>query len=429
MIAFISIFFGLVTGVTPVELAVSGDVREVELRLDGELVGVLRGAPWKLDCDFGRDLTTHVLVAVARGPFGTEIGRASQLINIPRPHVDTQLMLDGWRAGRPRSARLIWRSVEPVEPSAVSIILDGRVLADRFAERYELPELDPEVIHFLSARLECPGNLSASAEVVFGGVYGSSTDTQLTAVPVTGRKLRRLEQVQGLLEKDGQPLRVVALEDGPAEAVIVRDRRALARLAALEALYTPKRDEYPPASLARDDALLVMSPRAYLAVHPEHKYAVFPLSAPTTRKDASLPWMLAAARFDHSPVLPQQLTSAVATAGLRAAASQKRRAVVLVTSDCADVSGQWSPQAVRRYLAQLRVPLRVWQVERPAADAHRSGGFCDGVQLVENVIQYTGAIRRLRRDLQGQQIVWVEGRHLQRKITLTGGDPRMRLAD
>ncbi len=38
MIAFLSIFLGLVTGVTPVELAVSGTVAEIEVRFDGDHV-------------------------------------------------------------------------------------------------------------------------------------------------------------------------------------------------------------------------------------------------------------------------------------------------------------------------------------------------------------------------------------------------------
>ncbi len=431
MITFLSIFLGLVTGIKPVEFVVSGDVTEVEVQLDGEVAGWLREEPWALEVDFGTDLATHELVAVARGSRGEELARVEQRINVPRPLIDTQILLEDWQTGSPRSARLRWQTVEPAEPLTVSLTLDGRIFAESYAERYELPELDPGSIHFLSARLEFPDNQASSAEVVFGGAYGSSTETELTAIPlvITGRKLRRAERLQGRLEEDGEALRVFALEDGPAEVVMVRDRRAIPRLMTLDSSYRRQSKSYLYGALAKDDALLVLSPRAYLAIHPDTRYAVFPLSPPMTRKKTSVPWLLANVKFTKSPVLPQGLTEAVATAGLRAASSQTRRAVVLVTSDCTDIPGQWDPDAVRRFLAQLRVPFRVWQVEEPPAAAVDSGGFCDGVQSIHDVRRYHNAIRSLRLDLLAQQIVWVEGRHLQRKITLTDDDSRVRLAD
>ena len=47
MIAFVTLFLGLVTGQQVVEVAVSGPVVTVELRLDGELVRTVSGEPWK----------------------------------------------------------------------------------------------------------------------------------------------------------------------------------------------------------------------------------------------------------------------------------------------------------------------------------------------------------------------------------------------
>ncbi len=174
-----------------------------------------------------------------------------------------------------------------------------------------------------------------------------------------------------------------------------------------------------------------MSPRAYVAGKSDARYAVFSVSPAMTPGDATLPGALANYLFDRSPVLPSQLIDAVATAGRRAAASQKRRAVVLVVTDCGDVSGQWSLQGVRRYLAQLRVPFRVWVVGPPTglASAPAAGDFCDGAQEIRDVRLYQSAIKQLKDDLQAQQIVWVEGSHLLRKITLTGDSPGLRLAE
>ncbi len=451
MIAFITVFLGLITGIKPVELTVSGDVAEIEVRLDGELVGLLREEPWKLDCDFGRELATHQLVAVARGPRGRELARLEQLINVPRPHADTQILLEDWHAGRPRSARLLWQTVELTEPSAVSITLDGKVIAERHLERYDLPDLDPETVHLLSARMrfpqrgtnattahketssKVPDSVLSSAEVVFGGVFGDSTETELTAVPlwIADRKPRRVDQLQGRLTKAGEALRVVAVDDGPAEVVIVRDHRAITQLKWLGSDYHFRQGKYQYLALAKDDAMLVMSPRSYLACHPDTGYAVFPVSPPITHRDVSLPWTLGTVKFERRPVMPQLLTDAVAAAGLRAAASQRRRAVVLALSECAGVSGQWSSQGVRRFLAQLQVPFSVWLVEPPPAGTPvpAAGSFCDGAQPIFDLVKYQAAIKRLRRELLDQQIAWVEGRHLKREITLVGKEPGVRLLE
>ena len=422
MIAFLSVFLGLITGVQPVKFAVSGNVAEIEVRLDGETIGRLRGEPWSLECDFGTELATHQLLAVARDPYGRELARLEQLINEPRPHVDTQILLEDWRAGSPRSARLIWQSVEMIEPSAVSLTLDGEVLAERHLERYDLPELDPQTIHLLSARLELPDGGTSSAEAVFGGVFGDQAETELTAVPliVDDRKLRRVEQLQGRLVKAGEALRVVAVDRGPAEVVIVRDVQAIPQLKWLGSDYRFRQGQYQYLALAKNDAMLILSPRSYFACHPDTGYALFPVSPPISRRDVSLPWTLGTVKFERRRVMPQRLTDAVAAAGLRAAASQKRRAVVLAVTDCQRVSGQWSPDGVRRFLAQLRVPFSVWQVEPPAVDAPASGAFCDGAQPIHDVVEYQAAIKRLRHELLGQQIAWVEGRHLKRDVTLAG---------
>ncbi len=76
------------------------------------------------------------------------------------------------------------------------------------------------------------------------------------------------------------------------------------------------------------------------------------------------------------------------------------------------------------------MPFRVWLVEKPdRGEPLPAGGFCDGAQPIHTALLLQTAIKRLRRDLRSQQIVWVEGRRLQRKIELAGDKPGVRLAD
>lgn len=431
MIAFVSLFLGLVTGTYAVELVVSGAVEEVEVRLDGETVGVLTGEPWRLACDFGDVLTTHELLAIARDGRGVEVDRAVQWLNVPRPLVETEILLDDWSSGQPGTARLIWSSVLPSEPVSMALDLDGEAVAPGPNGSFKLPRRDPGTVHFLRAELEFDGGLSASSEAVFGGRFGSATETELTAVPLAIEKkgLRRPDRLQGLLVKDGAALRVVALDEGPSEVVVVRDQRALESLRLLQyELRTLATSSQRSPYVDKEGTVRVLSPRPERHLRPEITYLVFTLTQAFAPQDGSLPSVLAEIDFGDKPRHSARLADAVATAGLKAAASRTRRAVVLVTSDCTRISGQWSAETVRAFLAELHVPLRVWTVADPA-DPAAAEGFCPIAEEISDPRKYYAAIKRLRRTLNSQYVAWVEGHHLPRTIAVAEGVDGLSLAD
>jgi len=112
--------------------------------------------------------------------------------------------------------------------------------------------------------------------------------------------------------------------------------------------------------LNRRDRLRFVSTKPSSAVHPTIRYEVFPISRSYSPQDGALPGLLARVLFTGDNTPAQRLTDAVAIAGRYVVESQRRRAVLVVTRDCATVSGRYSADAVRRYLAELHVPLRVW---------------------------------------------------------------------
>ncbi len=424
MIAFVTLFLGLVTGEQMVEVAVSGSVATVELRLDGELVGSLSAAPWKRTLDFGRELTTHELVAVAHDSAGVEVGRAIQQVNVPRSPVEMEILLHGWEGGRPRYARLIWRSAFLIEPDSIAISLDGKALATDDLSHIELPEVDAKSLHFISAELTFPDNQRSTAQSIFGGRYGVEVESELTAVPVlsVGRRLERPEDGRGWLRRpSGEPLRVVAVEDEVAEVVIVRDDAALGTLQRLGRTLRRERPRtYRQVGLLAEDRLFLMSARAVISARPEVAYALYPISRAFGLADVPLPVALSVVGFSAETHTQQRLSDAVTVAGVKAAAGGKRRAVLLIVADCSERSGQWTGDEARRFLAELRVPLEVWTTRRPDRE---SGGFCRGASLLKNTGSYLGALGRLRRLIGRQQILWVEGRHLPREIVLADTAP------
>jgi VWFA-related protein len=217
MIAFVSIFLQLVTGAHPVELAVSGPVAAVELRLDGRLAGVLRGEPWTLECDLGAELSPHELVAVGYDGDGREVARAEQWINLPRPRSQVELVPEAGTT--PRNVRLLWQSVDGAQPDAVAVSFDGRPLEPADPRRVELPPYDPAVIHLLRAELAF-GPSVARAELLVGGPAGEVIGSDLTALPVPAAGVE--EPPAG-----ASPTEPPAGADGPRHLVVFVDTRRL----------------------------------------------------------------------------------------------------------------------------------------------------------------------------------------------------------
>ncbi len=421
MLVFISLFLGLVTGPKSVELGVAGKVAAVEIRLDGESLGVLREPPWELEVDFGPRLMTRKLVAIARDPRGVPLDVVTQLVNVPRSPVESELLLEDWQHGVPGSGRLIWHSVDPMAATELRLNLDGQKAEISDDGRFKLPSLDERTLHFLSAEVHFPNGWLSTAEAVFGGVFGSSVRTDLTAVPLfLEGEAPLLEDVTGWLTTEDEVLPIVAFEQGAAELVVVRDEAARLRLVELDdKLYgSLGLDSYRFVNLDASDSVRLVSSMAKHASGEHPDYVLFPQSHPWPTTEIPLPGMFSRLKLDDPGSEPQLLIDAVAVAGRAAAASQKRRAVVLLVADCAAVEGARSVESVRAYLSELQVPLRVWMVE-PVPKNVTNVGFCAQVEDVSSGRRLLRAIKVLRRDLERQRIAWVEGRHLPQAIELS----------
>lgn len=421
-VVFVSLFLGIVTGQQTIEVATSEDVAAVRFMVDGEIVGESDERPWRIFHDFGPELTTHALEAVALDKAGQEVGRAVQHLNVPRPRVQAEVLLEEWVEGSPTVARVLWHSAQALEPQRASVSIDGIALDISDLNRVDLPALDPNELHFINAEIVFGDREVASAEVIFGGAYGSSVETELTALPLIGRKrgLESLEDTSGWLRHaNGTELPIVAVDEGPAEVAVIREDLAMLPLAEMDGRMRLAPDiSYKRLRLERRDRLRFVSAKPSSTVHPTMRYEIFPVSRAYSPRDGALPRLLSGVLFTGDDTPAQRITDAIAIAGRFVVESQKRRAVLVVTRNCANVSGRYSSDAVRSYLAELHVPLRVWQVGRVRSDVRRSG-LCETAEEIYSPRKYGAAVRRLRESLAKQQIVWVQGRPLPREITLT----------
>jgi hypothetical protein len=434
MIAFVSLFLGLVVGVVPVTVLVEKPVAAVRYELDGKPVGRVERAPWTLPLDFGEELVPHELVARALNAAGKEIGVARQFVNLPRPPAEVEVVLERDLKGRATAARFSGQSLIGPRPARVTATFDAAPLPAGEPGRVALPDYDENARHVLSVELEFSPTVRSRTDVVLGGAETGVVRSELTAVVV--RKTApgnppAAEELAGAFAREGRPVPVVAVEEGPAIVCVVRGpsvrmalkslgtggRTTLALQPGGQRLPRFDRDASRSAmTLEKGDRLRFIwpMPRA-IASSPGSE--LFDRSRDFAGADAGLAWLLT--RVEHPEQHPREvrLADAAAVAGLEATASGSRRAVVLVLGDETADRSRHSPDSIRRYLQTIRVPFTVWSLKSLAAQPlAKSWGEVEDVSSADRLEK---AVERLKADLAAQRVVWVQGRFIPQEITLS----------
>ncbi len=434
MISFVTLFLGLVLGPQPIEVAVAEGVARVEIRLGDQLAVRLGPPSWTGEIDFGPELLPQRLEALAFDAAGEEIARAVQWINLPQDPAVAKWVLDG-EAGS-RVARLHWESVAGTAPIALRVSFDGRPLKVEDPNRIELPPYRPEQLHFLRAELDFEHNVTSVAEVTFGGTYGERLTTELTAMALIadGRRPPELETLRHRLVAEGRKLEVVAIDRGssgrgtsgrgPAEILMVVDRDFPRVMSDLWLRYQQRGWRRPTLVTTG----LISSELRLRFVYPvaEHRQAVsgsyklFPASQEYS--DTALYPLLSAMRPLEGK---QRLADAVAVAGLTAAGHRRRRTVVLALGHDPVDASDLDPGMVRRYLAALNVPLQVWY---PGDELPASVAAWGEVKDVAEFRQLDGVFRDLKRRLDQQWVIWLDGVHLPQEVEFGEAVEGLRIA-
>ena len=446
VIAFATLWLGLITGSVPVELLVGADVARVEVRLDGEICSTLSEPPWAASCELGGELAPHELVALAFDAKETQVGEARQWLNLPREPAELEVAVSREAGPPPRlSARLAWAGPGGATPTAVSATLDGEPVAlSADSTSLALPIADGAA-KLLRVEADFPGGVRAVREMAVGGALAEEIAQELTGVPVelVGREPPKALPLS-LLEGDRE-LPLVALEKGEADLVAVLDPAAVAAIG--ERAQEEKRQRVvrggiglgPSASpgaraLAAESRLRVPWPegarlRLVWPVAESHqqgqlRYDLFATSPERTAADGSLLDHLGRAAMLPPGSVAPRLADAVALAALTAAQPGRRRAVLLVLGAGSSDASAYDAEHVRRFLARLRVPLVVWSTA-PVSPAV-AAAWGDAETITSNP-RLESAARRLDALLARQRIAWVQGRHLPQRLS-AGADGRLRIA-
>jgi len=434
MITFVSLFLGLVLGTHTLTLTVSDPILRVEIVVDGSSVGIVDGAPWSFELDFGDRLVPHELLAVGYDASGDEVDRARQWLNLPRQAAETVIAMQGDpKDGDNRTAKLTWESLAGQHPTDLRVTFDDRPVAVSDPNVIPLPEHDPAQLHFLRAELDFADGVSSHAELVFGGDQLEHISSELTPVPIEPIKSKKIppaETASGWFAVSGKHPEVVAWEEGSADVVMVPS------LGSLEELHRIRNQEMSkplPSSAWRrsvlfgsqDWQLRMIWPMSRRNVGMLSPFDLFAHSAPPASESGNvLRWIT---EIEPPPELngSPRLADAVAVAGVTAAGMRGRRAVVLILGGEDPDTSRLSPSQVREYLHTLRVPLQVWSTRLQGNAASPWGPAID----ISSPGQLQKAMNQLLDSLERQQVVWLAGYHLPQKIALTPQAKGIRLVE
>jgi hypothetical protein len=173
-LVFISLFLGLISGPTQIDLQGGPGIRSVRIQLDGHQVAEIRNAPWSATVDFGTLAVPGELLATGYDDQGREVARVSQLVNLPRPMAEFVIVLQNNSEGVPVSAELRWEHLLGTKPAKASLTVDTKEISLDGNLRATLPRLDMDQPHVITAMIRFQDGFVSRREMVVGGINGDN---------------------------------------------------------------------------------------------------------------------------------------------------------------------------------------------------------------------------------------------------------------
>jgi hypothetical protein len=436
VVRFLTLFVGLVVGQQNVELAVTGAVSRIELRLNGTVLAATSQEPWTVRCDFGNRPRPGRLEVIGLDSRGLEVGRDVQWINLASQRADAAILPEVDDSGALVGARLTWSSPEFRKPKKVSAMVDGDEVEIKRAEFIDLGRVPRDGLHLLTVEILFPDGVSVRRELAFGMGFSGDHSLGLTALPVVLGSIDELPgpaQMEAWFVHHGQPVEAAAVERGIAQLVVVVDPAVRSQI---EELFQERkrsgrrrreRDNGPRLAdaLGEDVEVRVLIPEPVVAAHTSQPALLFPFSKQALAGSDGVLKAVVASRPGQVMGAGLMLGDGVAMAAIRAAENNRRRAVLVMLGPAREDISRVSPGASRSFARDLHVPLVVWDL---TGDRSSPPDGWDPDRQIRNVDELRRACRRLQHALDEQRIVWLVGRYLPQELELASAGASVTIA-
>ncbi|HKF44622.1 MAG TPA: YCF48-related protein [Thermoanaerobaculia bacterium] len=402
---------GLLIGLFPVIVDLGPGTQNAELLLDGRPACTITARAPACTVDLGPDPVIHVMELVRKDRAGNVTEKVSRWVN--KPGVEAEVHVGGACEKKSRSCdfTVTWAHPAKQDPASLTVAVDGSTVSRAVTNKIRAPfsaQATPQVV---TADAVFPDGRRATYTRLLHGSYPEAAEASLQAVPVIVEKEIPDEDLAKTLREAGWPVRAVEL--GEFEVVFVVEPGVLEPMSSFGLSNQSKplgNAEQIRAILANDSLTAFLLYDA--AASDQTRVLASDLSQYGSRAPLRLSprnpvgsWIRGLFQAPGSVPKTHRLrtSDAVAAAGYHLGGSSRRRAVVLIAGAGREDESTFSPEQARAYLGQTRVPLFVWRKD-PGAAKEWDGG---GGPLVAKIGFNIG---ELRRELDRQRIVWLEGR-------------------
>jgi hypothetical protein len=144
------------------------------------------------------------------------------------------------------------------------------------------------------------------------------------------------------------------------------------------------------------------------------EFDLFSVSPEIRARQGGLLWILTREVQVGGPASKIRLQDAVTLAGLQAAGSDHRRAVLVILAEPWEDHSRFEVATVRGFLESLNVPLFVWSV----GDGVVPGTDWDSSETISTYGDLKRAWRTLEKSLNRQRVVWLDGFYLPNAVEI-----------
>ncbi len=407
---------GLLIGLFPVMVDLGGRPEPAELLLDGRPACTISARAPACTVDLGPDPVIHALELVRRDKAGHVIESVRRWVN--KPGVEAEVRASGRCERKTRACEftVTWAHPAKLDPASLTVALDGVTVARSVVSTLSVPFPRGSTPQVVTADATFPDGRRATFTQLLQGSYPEKAEASLQAIPIVVQPGVRDEDLAGSLKEAGWPVR--AVEQGDFELVFVVEPGAFGSSTNVGAAALKSRAAVPLEdaeqirvivandSLTAFDALQAESlerpdvgPAGPMGIE---RGTLGSVQKSRPRKGGRESWLrrLFLAPLNIPSLQRLRTSDAVAISGYDLGGSSRRRAVVLIAGSERTDESTFSAEQARAYLGQTLVPLFVWRATPGSAPDWPEG----------SPLQLLGPdMAGLRRDLDHQRIVWLEG--------------------